>query len=73
MTRSGEKMHGVPVIVGTADGDQVWCYACFNDDDSEKRTLLRWCPNDVENYPYTCENCGVELYHSSQDLPGESR
>jgi hypothetical protein len=70
--RAGEHMHGVPVIVATERGDETWCYACFQDEDSEKRTLLQWYADDAENYPAECEVCGVTLYHKDQSLPVEA-
>lgn len=47
-------MKGIPII--TTD-DRVLCYVCYQSDDSAE--LEMWMPDDPDNYPRECDNCGL--------------
>jgi len=50
----------VPVIMMDS---RVLCYSCYQEDDTAELDI--WMPNEPENYPETCDNCGLIMTYKS--------
>lgn len=63
------------VPIDTTDG-RILCYSCYQDDDTAE--LEMWMPDDPDNYPEECDNCGLLMTwpgarkSPSKDLPGQT-